>query len=101
MAGFAEEGHINDFQFELQRRTFHSYGNVDHSSIKRQNIDSIIGYANDPSATGSFEEGKLIGETEKAQESKGCLIANFLVTTTMSLASIIVNDAGIFLLCTK
>ncbi len=26
LAGFVEPAHVNDFQFELQRRTFHSYG---------------------------------------------------------------------------
>jgi pre-mRNA-processing factor 17 len=26
LSGFAEQAYINDFQFENQRRTFHSYG---------------------------------------------------------------------------
>ena len=26
LAGYVEDAHVNEFQFETQRRTFHSYG---------------------------------------------------------------------------
>ena len=43
LAGYVEPAHINNFQFELERRTFHSYG-----------------YAHDPSQ----DSGKMVTNTE-------------------------------------
>ena len=45
-----EDAHVNAFQFELQRKTFHSYG-----------------YAYDPSTMGEAEGDKLVGNTLKAK----------------------------------
>ena len=50
LAGFVEDAHVNAFQFELQRRTFHSYG-----------------YAYDPSTTSQGEGDKLVGDFVKAK----------------------------------
>ena len=50
LAGFVEDAHVNAFQFELQRKTFHSYG-----------------YAFDPSTTDQGEGDKLVGNTLKAK----------------------------------
>ena len=47
LTGFVEEAHINEFQFELQRKTFHSYG-----------------FAQCP------EQNKLIGDEDKAQKAE-------------------------------
>ena len=44
LSGHTEPSHLNEFQFELQRRTFHSYG-----------------FAQDPSSTGE-EKDELIGK---------------------------------------
>lgn len=53
LAGYVEKAHFSDFQFENQRRTFTSYG-----------------YALDPTADGSVDEGKvLIGAKEAAEET--------------------------------
>ncbi|XP_033225046.1 pre-mRNA-processing factor 17 [Belonocnema kinseyi] len=53
LSGYVEKAHFSDFQFENQRRTFTSYG-----------------YALDPTADGSVDEGKvLIGAKELAEES--------------------------------
>ena len=52
LAGFVEDAHVNAFQFELQRRTFHSYG-----------------YAYDPSTTAEGEGDKLVGNSLKAKEN--------------------------------
>ena len=51
LAGFVEKCHVNDFEFENQRRTFHTHG-----------------YAMDPSVTGTEATGQLIGDKDKAQE---------------------------------
>ena len=46
LSGYTEPSHLNEFQFELQRRTFHSYG-----------------FAQDPSNTDAAEEtDELIGK---------------------------------------
>jgi len=50
LAGYVEDAHVNAFQFELQRRTFHSYG-----------------YAYDPSTTSQGEGDKLCGDFVKAK----------------------------------
>lgn len=58
LAGFVEAAHINDFQFENQRRTFHTYG-----------------YAVDPSANhGGQAMGEVIGEEERAKELDGLTV---------------------------
>ncbi|KDR23898.1 pre-mRNA-processing factor 17 [Zootermopsis nevadensis] len=55
LSGFVEQTHINDFQFENQRRTFNSYG-----------------YALDPTVGCSPEEAtNFIGATEAAKEAEG------------------------------
>lgn len=53
LAGFVEDAHVNEFQFETQRRTFQSYK-----------------YAYDPSATDSSEGDKLIGSEASATEAE-------------------------------
>lgn len=53
LTGFVEPSHVDKFQFENQRRTFHSFG-----------------YALDPSVDDS-DQGTLVGNTEKAAETKG------------------------------
>ncbi len=53
LAGFVEDAHVNEFQFETQRRTFQSYK-----------------YAYDPSATDSSEGDKLIGSEASANEAE-------------------------------
>ena len=45
LSGYMEPSHLNEFQFELQRRTFHSYG-----------------FAQDPSSTDNGQEDELIGK---------------------------------------
>ena len=46
LSGYVEPSHLNEFQFELQRRTFHSYG-----------------FAQDPSSTAASEDqDELIGK---------------------------------------
>eukprot|EP00095_Tigriopus_kingsejongensis_P012286 maker-scaffold324_size206069-snap-gene-1.27 protein:Tk12286 transcript:maker-scaffold324_size206069-snap-gene-1.27-mRNA-1 annotation:"pre-mrna-processing factor 17" len=51
LTGLIEEAHVSDFQFELQRKTFHSYG-----------------YAQDPSVGVEGEGAKMIGNLEKGEE---------------------------------
>jgi len=52
LAGYVEDAHVNEFQFETQRRTFTSFG-----------------YAYDPSATANNEGDKLIGSGVAATEA--------------------------------
>jgi pre-mRNA-processing factor 17 len=55
LAGFVEQTHINDFQFENQRRTFNSYG-----------------YALDPTVGETPEEAThFVDATEAAKEVDG------------------------------
>jgi len=53
LSGFVEDAHVNEFQFETQRRTFHSYG-----------------FAYDPSTTGEGEGDKMIGSEIQAAEAE-------------------------------
>jgi pre-mRNA-processing factor 17 len=57
LTGFVEPSHMNQFQFETQRRTFHSYG-----------------YAADPSLTHDASPNAVIGDIEKAKEMKGLTV---------------------------
>ena len=44
LSGYTEPSHLNEFQFELQRRTFHSYGFAqDPSNEYREDGDELIG----------------------------------------------------------
>ena len=52
LTGFIEKAHVNDFQFDLQRKTFHSYG-----------------YAMDPSTNIEGEGTRVIGDTAQAGTS--------------------------------
>ncbi|CAO1334223.1 unnamed protein product [Diamesa hyperborea] len=52
--GFVEEAHISEFQFENQRRTFHSYG-----------------YALDPSADNPTTDVNYVGHLEAAYNTDG------------------------------
>ncbi len=52
LTGFVEPAHINDFQFDLERKTFHSYG-----------------FAHDPSVSAQ-SEGKLIGSGDGAKAAE-------------------------------
>lgn len=52
LTGFTEEAHLSDFQFELQRKTFHSYG-----------------YAQDPSVNVEGEGIKVIGKIDNVEET--------------------------------
>jgi len=53
LAGYVEDAHVNEFQFETQRRTFQSYK-----------------FAYDPSTTDSTEGEKLIGDKAMAAEAE-------------------------------
>ena len=53
LTGFVEPAHINDFQFELQRRTFHSYG-----------------FAQDPSVGVEGEGTRMVGSGEGAEAAE-------------------------------
>eukprot|EP00794_Sanderia_malayensis_P000479 gene479-1124_t len=56
LSGFVEEAHVSDFQFDNQRKTFHSYG-----------------YALDPSEENIISE-KIIGDQDKATATKGITV---------------------------
>lgn len=57
LAGYVEPAHVNDFHFESQRLTFSSYG-----------------YALDPTADGSMDEGhRMIGSTESGAPDSNAL----------------------------
>eukprot|EP00088_Acartia_fossae_P063457 TRINITY_DN7736_c0_g1_i1.p1 TRINITY_DN7736_c0_g1~~TRINITY_DN7736_c0_g1_i1.p1 ORF type:complete len:581 (+),score=150.64 TRINITY_DN7736_c0_g1_i1:54-1796(+) len=53
LAGYVENAHVNEFQFETQRRTFHSFK-----------------YAYDPSTIDESEGDKLIGSSVSAEEAE-------------------------------
>uniref|UniRef100_A0A0L8HL56 Uncharacterized protein n=1 Tax=Octopus bimaculoides TaxID=37653 RepID=A0A0L8HL56_OCTBM len=92
LSGFVESAHVNDFQFETQRRTFASYGfpiNWKHSLHygnffnARHNLQAlqhdtacviglspqITGYATDPS-TEIESQTSVIGDVAKAEANK-------------------------------
>ncbi|KAL4233325.1 pre-mRNA-processing factor 17 [Mactra antiquata] len=55
LAGYVEEAHVSNFQFENQRRTFHSYG-----------------YAIDPTVdSAAASEDKILGDQEACDQNKG------------------------------
>ena len=43
LSGHTEPSHLNEFQFELQRRTFHSYGFAQDPSSTGEDKDELIG----------------------------------------------------------
>lgn len=51
LSGYVEKAHLNEFEFENQRRTFHSYG-----------------FAIDPSATAGNSENVIISENHDGSE---------------------------------
>lgn len=53
LSGYVEKAHLNEFEFENQRRTFHSYG-----------------YAVDPSSTSGVEESLIISENVDSEAPK-------------------------------
>ena len=53
LTGYVEPAHINNFQFELQRKTFHSFG-----------------FAHDPSVGVEGEGVKLVGSEEGAKDAE-------------------------------
>lgn len=58
LAGYVEPAHVNDFHFESQRLTFNSYG-----------------YALDPTADGSMDEGhRMVGSSEGASSSSSLTV---------------------------
>ncbi|XP_066279369.1 pre-mRNA-processing factor 17-like isoform X2 [Branchiostoma lanceolatum] len=57
LSGFVEEAHVNDFTFEVQRRTFHSYG-----------------YAVDPSHDPAGIKTQIIGDKEAADVNKAVTV---------------------------
>ncbi|XP_041354236.1 pre-mRNA-processing factor 17-like [Gigantopelta aegis] len=57
LAGFVEEAHVNDFQFENQRRTFTSFG-----------------YAMDPSVDKEVADEVVVGDVKASEESKGLTV---------------------------
>ncbi|KAK2716022.1 pre-mRNA-processing factor 17-like [Artemia franciscana] len=57
LAGFVEPAHVNDFQFEAQRRTFSSYG-----------------YAIDPSLDGKSQPCQFIGSSGTAEKKDGASV---------------------------
>ncbi|XP_065353514.1 pre-mRNA-processing factor 17 [Cloeon dipterum] len=55
LSGFVEAAHMSDFQFEAQRRTFHTYG-----------------YALDPTVSGDPGDGRsFVGASDLAEEKSG------------------------------
>lgn len=55
LAGYVEKAHINAFQFEAQRRTFHTYG-----------------YALDPTVDGEITDGQsYVGDLQSAYDTEG------------------------------
>lgn len=55
LAGYIEKAHVNAFQFENQRRTFHTYG-----------------YALDPSVDGENTDGQnFVGDLQSAYDTEG------------------------------
>lgn len=52
LSGFVEDAHVNEFQFETQRRTFHSYG-----------------YAYDPSVGDESRGDTMVGSQEGAENA--------------------------------
>lgn len=65
LSGYVEEAHVSHFNFENQRRTFHSYGMF----IWIQTLTSICsqvvylaGYAIDPSIDPNVKGDKLVGK---------------------------------------
>ncbi|CAN7988885.1 unnamed protein product [Ixodes hexagonus] len=58
LAGYVEPAHVNDFHFESQRLTFSSFG-----------------YALDPTADGSMDEGhRMIGSSDSASSSNAATV---------------------------
>jgi len=53
LAGYVEDAHVNAFQFETQRRTFHSYG-----------------FAYDPSTTEEGEGDRMVGSEASAADAE-------------------------------
>merc|ERR1711874_738798 len=53
LSGFVEDAHVNEFQFETQRRTFHSYG-----------------FAYDPSVGDGDQGDKLVGSEQGAEDAE-------------------------------
>lgn len=89
LSGFAEPAHVNDFMFEQQRRTFHTYGKLVCVLCVRFNWCSnvltqfeldhfttisalLIGYALDPSVdTHQVSSSSYIGAVDEAEKNKG------------------------------
>lgn len=61
--GFIEPAHVSDFQFENQRRTFHSYGYaLDPTAENQVGVDSYVG----PNLEAAYNtEGKTVFESSK------------------------------------
>lgn len=55
LAGFAEPAHVNDFHFEMERRTFHSYGFA-HDPTEYTEPHKLIGDAKVDDTTTVFEK---------------------------------------------
>ncbi|XP_062896840.1 pre-mRNA-processing factor 17 [Mobula hypostoma] len=84
LSGYAEPAHINDFRFEEQRRTFHTYGyaldpTLDHSEVPAG--DTYIGSVEDAEKNQGltvFESGKKKSEKrKKLKESDPANIEGF------------------------
>jgi pre-mRNA-processing factor 17 len=67
-SGFIEKAHVSDFQFENQRRTFHSYGYaLDPSADSQNNGDTFVG----PNLEAAYNtEGKTVFESAKLKASR-------------------------------
>ena len=60
LSGYVEPAHFDAFQFENQRRTFHSYGKENRALDKYHGELSVlcfVGYALDPTAMESAATG--------------------------------------------
>lgn len=62
LSGYVEKAHLNEFQFENQRRTFHSYGfAIDPSISDFQQNDSMVVSEN----SDGVQMGKTVFESNK------------------------------------
>ncbi|XP_007892172.1 pre-mRNA-processing factor 17 isoform X1 [Callorhinchus milii] len=84
LSGFAEPAHINDFMFEQQRRTFHTYGYALDPTVDRSEVpggDTYIGSVEEAEKNQGltvFESGKKkIEKRKKLKDSNPANIEGF------------------------
>ena len=68
LSGYTEPSHLNEFQFELQRRTFHSYGFAqDPSNMNNEKDDDLIIRNDDDKVNAENQEFKSVFEVSKVR----------------------------------